>query len=156
MIKKMKIIELSEQPELLDKAVNYFWESWGNESNYDFYKDCIVHSLLSSDQLPKFFLVLDNEEIVASYALLTNDIISRQDLLPWFACLFVNDSHRNQGIASRLLDHSRSEAKKLGYENLYLSTDLENFYEKKNWQFFATGYSIDGTPFKIYSIKSTL
>ncbi len=49
--------------------------------------------------------MLDNDEIIGSYALLTNDIISRQDLMPWFACLFVNENYRNQGLAEELISH---------------------------------------------------
>ena len=80
---------------------------------------------LKPHALPKFFVVLDNDEIIASYALLVNDIISRQDLVPWFACLFVNETHRKQGIAELLLKDALERAKNQGYDTLYLSSDLE-------------------------------
>jgi GNAT superfamily N-acetyltransferase len=135
----MKIIELSKRPDLLDNAIQYFWSCWGKESNFDFYRDCIENALNPKNDLPKFFIVLENEKIIASYALLVNDIISRQDLKPWFACLFVNETHRNQGIAGKLLNHAIIQTKQKGYKYLYLNSDLDNFYERKGWIIFSKG-----------------
>ena len=147
----MKIIELSNKIELLDDAVNYFWKCWGNESNFTFYQDCIEHSVNTESFLPRFYLVLDNDKIIGSYALLTNDIISRQDLMPWFACLYVNEEYRKQGIAEKLLEHGLDEAKRKNFDHLYLSTDLVNFYERKGWKLFGNGYNLFGEQIKIYS-----
>ena len=95
--------------------------------------------------------MLENDEIIACYALLINDIISRQDLFPWFACLFVEEKYRNKGIAKKLMDHALNECKNKGFETVYLSTDLENFYEKSGWNYYAKGYNVFGEGFKIYS-----
>lgn len=151
----MEIFELSDKPEKLDKAIKYFWKCWGNETNFIFYDDCIRNSLNNEKKLPKFYLGIESDEIIGSYALLTNDIISRQDLQPWFACLFVNELNRKKGYAEMLLTHGLKQAKLKGFENLYLSTDLVNFYEKKGWAEFGKGFGVSGEEFKIYS-KSTM
>lgn len=148
---KIEIIELSKRVDLIDKAIDYFWNCWGNENNYNFYKDCISNSLDDKNILPKFFLVLDNEKIIGSYALLTNDLISRQDFFPWFACLYVNEEHRNKGIAGLLLKHGLKEAKEKGFNVIYLSTDLERFYEKYGWSYITVGFNISNMKIKIYS-----
>lgn len=150
----MKPIELSTQPDLLPQAITYFHKKWGSDSNYIFYKDCIEHSIQNASTLPKFYVVLEDEQIIGSYALLTNDIISRQDLMPWFACLYVEESRRNEGIGGQLLKHALGEAKSMGFENVYLSTDLVDFYEKKGWEHVAMGYNVFGSGFKIYSHKT--
>ena len=137
----MKIIELSERPDLLKAAVLYFWTCWGNETNFIFYEDGIM-------------LIQDKDE-TGSYALLTNDIISRQDLMPWFACLFVNEDKRNEGLSELLLAHGLKEANLKGFPMLYLSTDLEGFYEKKGWIFFGDGYGVSGGYNKIYAKQTT-
>jgi len=147
----MKIFELSKKPNKLDEAIAYFWKCWGNESNFIFYADCIRNSVNEKNVLPKFYIAIESDEIIGSYALLTNDIISRQDLMPWFACLYLNESHRGKGYAGALLDHGINQAKIKGFENLYLSTDLINFYEKKGWKEFGKGYGVSGNEFKIYS-----
>jgi len=147
---EIEIVELSYRIDILDDGVNYFWNCWGNNSNFKFYKDSIENSLDNKNSLPKFYLALIENEIVGSYALLTNDIISRQDLMPWFACLFVNEEQRNQGIASQLIQHGLFETNKKGFEKLYLSTHLNTFYENMGWKHIANGYQIDGSEIKIY------
>ena len=70
---KIEIIELSHRMDLLHKGITYFWNCWGNDSNYQFYKNCIENSLDDKNSLPKFYLALIENEIVGSYALLTNE-----------------------------------------------------------------------------------
>lgn len=115
-----EIIEVSDRPELLDKAVEFIWKFWGDDTNFRFYKDCIIHSLEKDKILPKIYLALEIDEIVGSYALLTNYLISRQDLMLWLACLYVTDQYRYNGIATRLLNHGLKETKKKGFRTLYL------------------------------------
>ena len=149
---KTMIVELSQRPDLVDRAVDFFWKCWGNKNNFAFYEDCIVHSLEKDVSLPKFFLALDEREhIIGTYALLTNDLISRQDLMPWFACLFVVDEHRKKGIAGMLLDHGLNEVKNNGFKNLYLYTDLVNFYERKGWKHICNGFTVSDLEVKIYT-----
>ncbi|MEO1627643.1 MAG: GNAT family N-acetyltransferase [Bacteroidota bacterium] len=150
----MTIELLTEKSSLLDQGIRYFWTCWGRDSNFSFYENCIQNSLSDAIDLPKFYLLLQGEEIIGSYALLRNDIISRQDLVPWFACLHVEEAFRNRGLAEKLLKHALEEAQKMGYDQLYLSTSLDGFYEKKGWTFFADGYGVGGDLFKIYA-KST-
>jgi len=147
----MEIFELSDKPDKLEKAIKYFWNCWGNETNLIFYDDCIRNSLNKENAIPKFYIALESNEIVGSYALLNNDLISRQDLVPWFACLYVNESYRKKGFGEALLNHGLDQSKLKGFRNLYLSTDLVNFYEKKGWTEHGVGYSFTGDEFKIYS-----
>ncbi len=97
--------------------------------------------------------MLDGDVIIGSYALLTNDIISRQDSMPWFACLFIDKNHRNQGLAEELIEHSLDESQKMGFNTLYHCTKLNDFYEKKEWDYHSKGYLVSGDEIKIYSKK---
>ncbi len=149
----MNIELLHKEGKLLERGIEYFWKQWGNESNFDFYKNCIENSIADTKSLPKFYLMLDEDKIIGSYALLTNDLISRQDLFPWFACLFVDESYRNQGLANELIQHSVDESRKRGFDNLYLSTALNDFYEKKGWKYYSQGFTVFGDRINIYSKK---
>ena len=151
----MKIELITKESNLLEKGTEYFWKQWGTESNFNFYKDCIENSISDNKSLPKFYLMLDKDKIIGSYALLTNDIISRQDLMPWFACLYVDENYRNLGLAERLIRHGLNESQKKGFKTLYLSTDLIDFYEKKEWNYLSNGYGVNGNKIKIYS-KETI
>jgi len=146
----MQIFELSQIPDRVDPAVDYFWKKWGSPTNVMFYKDCILHSLDPKNALPKFYLALDGDNIAGSYALLVNDINSRQDLMPWFACLFVEPDYRGQALGFMLQNHGITEAREKGFGQLYLSTDLENYYEKNGWTYYAKTFGVTGGEIKVY------
>lgn len=147
----IEIVEVSQRTDLIDDAIEYFWNKWGNSKNYNFYKDSIINSLDPSIDLSKFYISLQGDSIIGSYALLRNDLISRQDLVPWFACLYINPEVRGQKVGALLLNHAVDQARQKGYERLYLSTALENFYEKYGWEYVDQGYYFNGEATKIYS-----
>jgi len=151
----MEIVEFSERPDLIERGIQFYIDNWANDSNFMFYQDCILNSLNPDNLLPKFYLLLDNDQIIGSYALLRNDLVSRQDITPWFACLYVNADQRNKGLAELLLNHGVQEAKAKGFNTLYLITDLVNYYERKGWNYLGVGYGITGSKTKIY-YKSTI
>jgi GNAT superfamily N-acetyltransferase len=144
------ITELSAKKELLSEAIQYFWTCWGNENNFHFYRDCIENSLNNPHDVPKFYVALDDNRIIGSYALLINDLISRQDLKPWLACLYTEPDYRGKGIAGMLLNHGLEQTKAMGYPKLYLYTDLEGFYEKKGWEHICNGFITNGNEHRIY------
>lgn len=149
-----EIIELSQRKDLFDEAVEVFWKQWGNENNYKFYQDCILHSCQTVDEIPRFYIALLNESIIGTYALIRNDLNSRQDLFPWLACLYVEPDHRGKSMGSHLLEHAIQETYKKGYKNLYLTTDLEGYYEKYGWTHITKAYGVSGGSIKVYK-KST-
>lgn len=150
----LEILELSQRKDLFDEAVRVFWKQWGNEQNYKFYQDCILHSCQTTDEIPRFYVALQNGSIIGTYALIRNDINSRQDLYPWLACLYVNPEHRGKRIGSYLLEHAIQETYKKGYKKLYLATDLEGYYEKYGWTHTTEAYGVSGGSIKVYE-KST-
>ena len=149
----MRIELITKESNLLNKGIDYFWKHWGSETNFNFYKDCIENSISDKESIPKFYLMLDEGKIIGSCALLINDLISRQDLFPWFACLFIDESYRNRGLANELIKHSIDESRKEGFDTIYLSTELNDFYEKKGWKYYSIGYTAFGDSIKIYSKK---
>jgi GNAT superfamily N-acetyltransferase len=152
----MEIIELQDRNVLFEKAIQVFWEVWGSEDNFMFYEDCMIHSTTSTSDLPRFYVAIESEKIIGTYALLRNDINSRQDLCPWLACLFVDKKHRGKNIGSILLNHGLKEAAKKGYKKLYLTSDLENFYEKYGWKNNGVAYGVSGGDIKIYEKETGL
>ena len=150
----IEVVDLRQKAEHLDEAVKMFWNQWGSSTNYNFYYDCMRSSSNGSSDLPRFYIAVENNLIVGTYALLRNDLISRQDLTPWFACLYVVPERRGNGIGTMLLEHALLETNKLGYPNLYLCTNLEGYYEKHGWSLSATGYMFDGEAIQI-SEKAT-
>lgn len=145
-----EIINVPDNPGGLSSAVQYFHSKWGNANNYEFYYDAIAHSSQSPISLPRFYLLYEEDQIIGSYALLINDIISRQDLYPWFACLYIEANHRAKGYGKLLMQHACEETKRLGYKELYLATDHKDYYERYAWLWKADGFEPSGDKFRIY------
>ncbi|WP_188690963.1 GNAT family N-acetyltransferase [Bowmanella pacifica] len=133
----------------VDAAADYFHSKWGNSHNHGFYLDAIAHSA-GVKQLPKFFLLLKGQQAVGCYGLITNDFISRCDLWPWLACLFIEESERGQRLSQGIFVHAAKQAGAMGFEQLYLTTDHQGLYEKFGWQRLADGYSLFGAKTRIY------
>ncbi len=112
--------------------MDYIHSKWGGSpKSYPFYKDAIYHSSLGENHLPRFYLLLKEKEIIGCAALLTNDYISRQDLYPWLACLFVEGGQERGGRAfgSLLMEFVEKEAKDLAFPAVYLTTEHDGYYE---------------------------
>lgn len=146
----IKITNVKEFSGGIDKAIKYIYGVWGSNKSYEYYYDAIIHSSEARKTLPKFFLLLKNEEIIGCYALITNDFISRHDLFPWFACLYIEKKERGNNHGKFLMEHAWQEAKESGYSSLYLTTDHEGYYERYGWRRIEDGYEIDGTRTRIY------
>lgn len=151
----MRIYELSERKDLFEMAVNVFWRQWGNEESYNFYRDCMLRSCETEEEIPRFYIALENEEIIGTFAILRNDINSRQDLTPWLACLYVDPASRGKKIGSQFLQYALDESARKGYKKLYLSTDIDGYYEKYHWIHTTEAVGLSGSSIKVYE-KSTM
>ncbi len=139
---KYHLISVRDCPEYLERAAEYFSAKW--DVGYRVYFDSIKHSITTPSPLPRWYLLVnDGDEIVGCYSLVTNDFNSRQDLWPWFCALYVEESARGQKLGSMMLEHGKCEAKKLGFDTVYLATDLVGYYEKYGFTYLAQCYGLD-------------
>ena len=145
-----KIINVWDYAAGMDAAVNYIHSKWGSGENHNFYHDAIIHSAKAGDSLPQFFLLLDDNKVAGCYALLTNDLVSRQDLLPWVACLYVEPEYRGKGWGNLMLEHGLETAKVMGYSKAYLTTDHDGYSEKYGWIRMEDGFNLFGEQGRIY------
>lgn len=149
-----QIVEVHERQDLYEQFVEYIWKHWGEQNNFNFYKNCIDHSSDSKD-IPKFYVVIEDDRIVGCYAILRSDLNSRQDLFPWFACLHVSRDYRGNKIGDLLQNHAINQTDKMGFKDLYLCTDLEGYYERLGWKFLDYGYLFNGHKTRIYKKETS-
>lgn len=147
---KIKIICVSDNIEYMDRAIRYNCDNWPLDNNI--YEDCIRNSINADNNLPRWYLMMRGDNIIGSYGIIMNDFISRQDLWPWFAALYVENSERGNKLGALLLEHGRQEAKRLGYKKLYLCTEHVGYYEKYGWQKIGLGYHPWHESSSIYAI----
>lgn len=150
----LQVYELKDKVEHFERAVQLYWNQWGTEKNFKFYHDCMLHSLDTCGDLPSFYIAIENESIIGTYALLRNDLISRQDIFPWLACLYVSPEQRGRKIGALLLKHALQETRKKGHDKLYLCTNLDGYYEKYGWSHLSKAYIFTGDETKIYAAST--
>ncbi len=150
--KKMKIISVRENPGYKNKAIAYFQRSWKSVLPI-IYEDCITHSIGARNSLPQWYVLEKNAEIIGCAGLITNDFISRGDLYPWVCALFIGERHRGNAYSSLLLEKAKQDAKKAGFEYLYLCTEHIGYYEKYGFNYIGQGYHPWGEESRIYELK---
>ena len=145
----MKIISVRENPNYKDRAIAYFQRNW-QEVPPIIYEDCISNCINARTALPQWYLLEKEGEIIGCTGLITNDFISRMDLYPWICAVFIEESQRGNAYASLLLEKAKQDAKKAGFEYIYLSTSHIGLYEKYDFTYIGNGYNPMGEAFRIY------
>ena len=148
----LNIIAVRDHPEYLERAVDYFSSTQDIARNI--YQDCIANSLTTESPLPRWYLMMKGNDIIGGYGLIVNDFISRQDLWPWLCAVYIEENERGKALGSRLLEHGRHEAAKLGFPMVYLCTDHIGFYEKYGWRYIGGAYGVSGSETRVYEIES--
>jgi N-acetylglutamate synthase-like GNAT family acetyltransferase len=145
----LEILNVRKYAGGLEQAARYFHEAWSG-IHLQFYLDALEHSSMEGKPLPRFYLALIDGQPIGCYGLVVNDFISRHDLYPWFAALYIDPRKRGRAFGSVLLEHGLRESADAGFENLYLTTDHDGYYEKYGWIRIEDGYERDGSPARIY------
>ncbi len=149
----MEIISVKKSPEYTNEAIKYFQSKWASENSMNVYDDCIRNCITTSNPLPQWYLLVENNKIIGCAGLITNDFISRMDLYPWVCALYIDEDFRGKEYGSLLLEQAKQDAKESGFSNLYLCTDHIGYYEKYGFKYISIGYHPWGDSSRIYSIS---
>ena len=130
-LKKDNIKELDELTEIL-----YNW--WGKEEGYSIeaMKE-LIKSRCSEKDVPVVYIAKINDSVVGTLTLVANDMEFKQDLYPVITSLFVKEEYRKLGISRKLVEELVKHCKNK-FDNIYLSTELEGFYEKLGFEYVET------------------
>ena len=92
------ILNVRENPDYLDTAVDYFTLKWGLDRQ--FYFDSISDSISTKEPLPRWYLMENNKNIIGCFGLIENDFMVRKDLLPWLCGLYIEEDMRGKALGS--------------------------------------------------------
>lgn len=129
-----KIIKIKEYSDMLDSAATWFNQKWGIP------KEAYVESMeesLKNDAVPQWYVVMDEDKIIAGLGVIENDFHDRKDLTPNVCAVYVEEEYRKQGIAGKMLNFVCDDMREKGIDTLYLLTDHTGFYERYGWEFFC-------------------
>lgn len=149
----MKIISVRKNPEYREKAISYIQQKWSLIDPV-IYENSITHSISSQSALPQWYLLESDSKIIGCAGLITNDFISRMDLYPWLCALYIDEYYRGNNYASLLINQAINDSRNAGFRNLYLCTDLMEYYERFGFQYIGQGYHPWEEESKIYTIST--
>ncbi|KKI44461.1 GNAT family N-acetyltransferase [Hafnia alvei] len=145
----IQILPLSEVPEHCELIADWLFTSFGSKNSRDFFAS-IVRSSLRAEGLPITFVALQDEKPVGTVGLWRCDLISRQDLFPWLAALYIDEGQRGQGLSVQLQRYVEDFSRQAGFKELYLYAAFADYYERFGWQYIGDGLDYPDQPVRLY------
>lgn len=127
----MKIINIKNKLNYLKEYVKLCYLEWsGKEKPLVEYMDYKIDNIKSGDKVISILGLVNEEELIGFISLFKYDGDERKNLTPWYATMYVKKEYRGKGYSKLLNQAIIKEAKRLGYDKVYLKSDLINYYEK--------------------------
>ena len=153
-MENIQIKSVREYPDEWRAFSDYISSKWTDEDGKRLYEDCILHGAKAAFCLPEWWVAYEKDVPVGCVGLITNDFISRMDLMPWLCALYVNEDKRSQGIAGKLIACVKEYARKNGFSEIYLATDHTSFYERYGGSYIGEGVHPWGETSGIYKMET--
>lgn len=138
-----KIIRLSGQPEIKERAAQWFHEKWGVPLAA--YLESMEECLTGKGPVPQWYVAVEDDRIIGGMGVIENDFHDRKDLAPNVCAVYTEEDRRGLGVARSLLALACDDMKARGIDTLYLLTDHTSFYERCGWKFLCMAQG-DGEP----------
>ncbi len=146
----MKIVSVRSHPEMKELFISYFQLRWSSPESAPVYRDCITSCLGSRSPRPPGYLRMDGDNVAGGVGLITNDFISRMDLLPWLCALYIEEKYRGHRLSALLIQAAKDGARDAGFSELFLCTGHIGYYEKFGFSYIGDGYHPWGETSRIY------
>lgn len=137
----MKIKNIMEDIKHLEEYAKICQVTWGKKKTDEELKKYTkekVKRILKEDKVISILGLLDNDKLIGFISLFKYDGDEMKNLTPWYATMYVKKEYRNKGYSKILNDAILNEAKKKGYDRIYLKSNLVNYYEKFGAKYIKT------------------
>ncbi len=137
----MKIKNIMDDIKHLEEYVKTCQVTWGKKKTDEELKTYIkekVKRILEEDKVISILGLLDNDKLIGFISLFKYDGDEMKNLTPWYATMYVKKEYRNKGYSKILNDAILNEAKKKGFDRIYLKSNLVNYYEKFGAKYIKT------------------
>lgn len=134
------IAHLASFPDYIPTIATWLQQEWEYLSPEVTLHDRIreLEGSLHRRQLPLTLIALEGENLVGVVSLTEDEMETHTELNPWLTNLYVEETHRGQGVAQKLVGRIIESASSLGYGELYLFTFEEReFFEGLGFEVVA-------------------
>lgn len=145
----MKILPLYAVPQYGPQVTDWLWQAFGTSDSRDFFAS-IVATSQREGEMPLTFVAVEGDKLVGTVGLWRCDLISRQDLYPWLAALYIDEKQRGRGLGAQLQQHVIEYARTIGYPQLYLYSACKDYYERFGWQYIGDGLDYPNKSVHLY------
>ncbi|HVY16515.1 MAG TPA: GNAT family N-acetyltransferase, partial [Rhodopila sp.] len=123
----MQISNLRSVADFASTIADRCWHEWWKDSAISLsqYRSGI-RKMTAERGIPMALVAHREEQYLGSVLLIDNDLDIRPQYSPWIAALWVEPGSRRQGIAGKLIQAARTEAKSLGHQVCYLCATETN------------------------------
>lgn len=146
---RWRIVPLSEVPQHQPLLVTWLWRAFGDAQSQAFFASVVESSLRGAD-FPQTFVALEGDRPVGTVGVWRCDLISRQDLFPWLAALYVDESACGSGLSAALQEYAEAWCRARGFNNLYLYALCANYYERFGWRYIGDALDYPDTVVRLY------
>lgn len=152
----MIIHPLYAAPQHASCVTEWLWRAFGADALPRAFFASIVEHSQTPGALPITFVAVEGERLLGTVGLWRCDLISRQDLYPWMAALYVAPEARGQGLAGKLQQHVIGYARAQGYTELFLYSACRDFYERFGWQYIGECLEYPASAVSLYRYDLSL
>ena len=136
----VQVDSIADHLDLVDLIAQWHFAEWGHLDPFGTLQAWTEGLRLRTrrNQIPTTYVALEGQELLGSVTLVEHDMLTRPDLSPWLAGVYVTPAHRHKGIGSMLVHYAIREAAQMGVKRLYLYTHAaREFYIKLGWHLLA-------------------
>lgn len=129
----MEIFDLKDKQEFMYEVMELELLEWSDEvvDKEDRISKKIdkYNKFVNENNFCKLILV-DEKNLIGFISLFPFDGDEEKELTPWYATMYVKKEYRGKGYSKLLNDAILDVARNRGFKEVYLKTELINYYEK--------------------------
>ena len=130
----LEVYNLLNKREFLEEVAILEYEEWADNKEKDKENRIVkkiekIKSNLKNDDFCKLIL-LSNDRLIGFISIFPNDCDECINLTPWYATMYVKKEYRGNGYSKILNNAILEESRRRNYKEIFLKTDLNNYYEK--------------------------
>lgn len=130
----LEVFNIKDKLEYLDEVANLEYLEWASKPNENSKQriENKINKIINNLDKNNFckLILLKDDKLIGFISLFDTDGDEKKEFTPWYATMYVKKEYRGNGYSKILNKAILNEARKRGFNKVYLKSDLNNYYEK--------------------------